>query len=105
VAWLHWASLFLPGCNSIRPQVRQFGFKYAWVASGGISFAAGIDGISLVLVLLTTFLTPLIILSAFKNEYKNPATFYSLILFMEAALIGVLQQPTRFCSIFSSKLH
>ena len=74
----------------------QFGFKYAWVASGGISFAAGIDGISMLLVLLTTFLTPLIILSAFKNEYKNPAAFYSLILFMEAALIGVFTATDAF---------
>jgi NADH-quinone oxidoreductase subunit M len=74
----------------------QFGFKYAWVASGGISFAAGIDGISMVLVLLTTFLTPLIILSAFKHEYKNSATFYSLILFMESALIGVFTATDAF---------
>ncbi|NIJ56023.1 complex I subunit 4 family protein [Dyadobacter arcticus] len=74
----------------------QFGFKYAWLASGGISFAAGIDGISLVLVLLTTFLTPLIILSAFKHDYKGTASFYSLILFMEAALIGVFTATDAF---------
>jgi NADH-quinone oxidoreductase subunit M len=74
----------------------QFGFKYAWVSSGGISFAAGIDGISLLLVLLTTFLTPLIILSAFKHDYKKPASFYSLILFMEAALIGVFTATDAF---------
>jgi NADH-quinone oxidoreductase subunit M len=74
----------------------QFGFKYAWLASGGISFAAGIDGISLVLVLLTTFLTPLIILSAFKHDYNNSPTFYSLILFMEAALIGVFTATDAF---------
>ncbi|WP_138479438.1 complex I subunit 4 family protein [Dyadobacter bucti] len=74
----------------------QFGFKYAWLASGGISFAGGIDGISLVLVLLTTFLTPLIILSAFKHDYNNSPTFYSLILFMEAALIGVFTATDAF---------
>ena len=74
----------------------QFSFKYAWLASGGISFAAGIDGISLVLVLLTTFLTPLIILSAFNHDYRKPASFYSLILFMEAALIGVFTATDAF---------
>ena len=74
----------------------QFGFKYGWLPSAGISFAAGIDGISLVLVLLTTFLTPLIILSAFGHDYKNSATFYSLILFMEAALIGVFTATDAF---------
>ncbi len=64
----------------------QFGFKYNWLASAGISFAAGLDGISLVLVLLTAFLTPLIVLSTFEHTYKNSAAFYSLILFMSAAL-------------------
>jgi len=74
----------------------QFGFKYNWIASAGISFAAGIDGISLILVILTTFLTPLIILSAFGHDYKNSPTFYSLILFMEAALIGVFTSTDAF---------
>jgi NADH-quinone oxidoreductase subunit M len=74
----------------------QFEFKYDWLASAGISFAGGIDGISLVLVLLTGFLTPLIVLSAFGHTYKNTATFYSLILFMEAALIGVFTATDAF---------
>ncbi len=67
----------------------QFGFRYPWIQSMGISFAGGIDGISMVLVLLTAFLTPFIILSTFGRPYKNPAAFYALILFMEAAMIGV----------------
>jgi NADH-quinone oxidoreductase subunit M len=74
----------------------QFGFKYDWLQSAGISFAAGIDGISLVLVLLTAFLTPLIILSAFGHSYKNGPTFYALILFMQAALIGVFTATDAF---------
>lgn len=74
----------------------QYSFKYSWLASAGISFAAGIDGISLVLVLLTAFLTPLIILSAFGHQYKNSATFYALILFMQSALIGVFTATDAF---------
>ena len=67
----------------------QFMVNYPWVDSLGISFYAGIDGIALLLVLLTTVLTPLIILSSFKNNYEKPIPFYSLILFMEMALVGV----------------
>lgn len=67
----------------------QFVINYPWIASLGINFYAGIDGISLLLVLLTTLLTPLIILSSFKNSYEKPTAFYSLILFMEMALVGV----------------
>ncbi len=60
-----------------------------WVESLGIKFAVGIDGLSLLLVLLTTFLVPLIILSSFKNTYERPNAFYGLILLMQSALVGV----------------
>lgn len=74
----------------------QFAFKYDWLASAGISFGAGLDGISLLLVLLTAFLTPLIILSTFGHTYKNGSAFYSLILFMSAALVGVFAATDAF---------
>jgi len=67
----------------------QFGFDYPWISSLGIRFSGGIDGISILLVLLTGLLVPLIILSAFRQNYDRPATFYALILFMQAALMGV----------------
>src|ERR1035437_9233787 len=67
----------------------QFILDYNWIQSLGIGFSVGIDGLSLMMVLLTTFLTPVIILSSFSNTYKNPNVFYGLILLMEMALIGV----------------
>lgn len=60
-----------------------------WVSSLGIHFAVGIDNLSFLLVLLTVFLVPLIILSSFKNTYENSHNFYGLILMMQAALVGV----------------
>lgn len=60
-----------------------------WVESLGIKFAVGLDGISLLLVLLTTFLVPLIVLSSFKTTYEKPNAFYGLILLMQSALVGV----------------
>src|SRR5687768_1525829 len=59
----------------------QFVVNYPWIQSLGISFHMGIDGISLLLVLLTTILTPLIILSSFKHQYENAPSFYGLVLF------------------------
>ena len=76
-------ALFQPGSQI------QFVMDWPWVASLGINFYVGMDGISLLLVLLTTLLTPLIILSSFRNTFEKPVSFYSLILFMEAALVGV----------------
>ncbi len=67
----------------------QFAVNIPWIQSIGVHFNVGIDGISLMLVLLTTCLVPFIILSSFNNSYKNPHTFYCLILLMQMALVGV----------------
>ena len=67
----------------------QFTQNVSWISSLGISYNVGLDGISILLVMLTTFLVPIIILSSLKTEYKNPGLFYSLILIMQFALIGV----------------
>lgn len=67
----------------------QFELNYPWIRSMGINFHVGMDGISLLLVLLTTFLVPVIILTSFNKNHKNPSTFYSLILAMQFALVGV----------------
>ncbi|MBI2722287.1 MAG: NADH-quinone oxidoreductase subunit M [Bacteroidetes bacterium] len=71
------------------PACTQLSFNHTWVQSLGINFSVGLNGISLLLVLLTTFLVPLIILSSYKNEYENPSSFYGLILIMQMALVGV----------------
>jgi NADH-quinone oxidoreductase subunit M len=67
----------------------QFAFDYPWIGSLGIRLSAGIDGISVLLVLLTGLLVPFIVLSTFNRSYKQPATFYALMLYMQAALMGV----------------
>lgn len=60
-----------------------------WVESLGIHFAVSVDALSLLMVLLTTFLVPLIILSSFNTKYDRPSSFYGLILLMQMALVGV----------------
>ena len=64
-------------------------FEAPWLESMGVSLKFGMDGISLLLVMLTTFLLPIIILASFSHTYGRPSAFYSLILLMEMALIGV----------------
>ena len=68
---------------------KQFELNTPWITSMSINFHVGMDGISLLLALLTTFLVPLIILSAFRHNYSNNKLFYSLVLIMQSALIGV----------------
>jgi NADH-quinone oxidoreductase subunit M len=60
-----------------------------WLATLGVNLKFGMDGISLLLVMLTAFLVPIIILASFSHSYSRPSAFYSLILLMEMALIGV----------------
>jgi NADH-quinone oxidoreductase subunit M len=72
---------------------RSGGFDFAlnvpWIPTLGISFSLGIDGISMLLVLLTTGLIPFIILSSASSSNEKPANFYGLILVMQMALVGV----------------
>ncbi len=76
-------------CNFIPDASTQFEVNLPWIADLGINFHAGIDGISLLVVLLTNLLVPIIILSSYNHEYKNPAAFYALILFMQTGLLLV----------------
>ncbi|WP_412467135.1 complex I subunit 4 family protein [Pedobacter sp. KLB.chiD] len=75
--------------NFIPDASTQFEVNLPWIADLGINFHAGIDGISLLVVLLTNLLVPVIILSSYNHEYKNPAAFYALILFMQTGLLLV----------------
>jgi NADH-quinone oxidoreductase subunit M len=67
----------------------QFAVNYPWISQLGINFHVGIDGISMVTVLLTNALVPIIILASFRNDYKNANAFYALILFMQSGLLLV----------------
>ncbi|MCA0426192.1 MAG: NADH-quinone oxidoreductase subunit M [Bacteroidetes bacterium] len=66
-----------------------FEFTQAWVKSPVINIHFGVDGISLLMVMLTNLLLPLIVLSGFNREAKRPHIFYALMLFMQFALNGV----------------
>jgi NADH-quinone oxidoreductase subunit M len=81
---------------SHNPQVALLNLKCTWIEQMGVHFAVGLNGMSLLLVLLTTFLVPLIILSSFQNQIEKPGAFYGLILLMEMALIGVFMAEDGF---------
>lgn len=76
-------------CHFCTCQLFNYQFSTPWISSLGVNFSVGMDGISLILVLLTTFLVPLILLSTFEKPIANAKQFYFLILVMESALIGV----------------
>jgi NADH-quinone oxidoreductase subunit M len=67
----------------------QFVERYAWLPDFGVSYHVGVDGISLLLVVLTTFLTPIALLCSWESVEDRVAEFSAFMLALEAAMIGV----------------
>ena len=66
----------------------QFEERIPWLADLGISYHLGVDGLSLLLVLLTTFLFPITVLCSWNAIKGGWRAFLCLTLFLESALIG-----------------
>ncbi|MGH7299207.1 MAG: NADH-quinone oxidoreductase subunit M [Candidatus Rokuibacteriota bacterium] len=67
----------------------QFVEQKAWIPSLGVSYHLGVDGISVLLVLLTTFLMPLAILSSWTSIESRWKEFAITMLLLEAGMVGV----------------
>ncbi|HTZ95552.1 MAG TPA: NADH-quinone oxidoreductase subunit M [Terriglobales bacterium] len=69
------------------------GFQYevnqAWISNPNIHYHMGVDGVSMWLVVLTTFLTPLCVLISWNSIHDRVKEFFILLLILETALIGV----------------
>jgi NADH-quinone oxidoreductase subunit M len=63
--------------------------RASWIPAFGIEYYIGVDGISLLLVVLTGFLTPIALLSSWESVEKKVKEFSIFILALEAAMIGV----------------
>jgi len=70
----------------------QFSEEASWIPAFGAHYALGVDGIGLVLVLLTTILTPVVILASWHDADGgrwSPKTFFAWVLALEGLAIGV----------------
>ena len=67
----------------------QFVQKVPWIPQYGISYHVGVDGISLWLLLLTTFLMPITILSTYTSVEKHVKEFMIFMLVLEVGMVGV----------------
>ena len=67
----------------------QFEAQSEWLPMLGIGYHVGADGISMVMLLLTNLLSPLIFLSTVKHDIANRGLFYGLMLIMQGAMTGV----------------
>jgi len=80
------------------------GFQYeidkSWISTPNIHYHMGVDGISMWLVLLTTFLTPLCVLISWNSIHERVKEFFILLLVLETALIGVFTSLDLFLFYF-----
>src|SRR5215469_9586001 len=68
---------------------QQFVTNVVWIANPEIHYHVGIDGISLWLIILSTFLTPIAILLSWRYIHQQSKEFFALLLLLEFGLVGV----------------
>jgi NADH-quinone oxidoreductase subunit M len=86
------ASVFMAISFDKNSDQLQFIQKNSWISAFNINFSLGIDGISLVLILLSTILVPIVILATWHesdNGRWSSKVFYILLLVLESLMIGV----------------
>jgi NADH-quinone oxidoreductase subunit M len=94
------ASLHLPWYFVRGQSGFQFEENVSWIAHPNIHYHMGIDGISLWLVILTTFLMPLCVLISWKSIDHQVKEFFVLMLVLETAMIGVFMALDLFLFYF-----
>ncbi|MFQ6045623.1 MAG: NuoM family protein [Gemmatimonadales bacterium] len=67
----------------------QFQVIHAWIPEWGISYRLGLDGISLFMVLLTTFTMPLSVLGSWNYIRERERAYYTLLLMLTTGMLGV----------------
>jgi NADH-quinone oxidoreductase subunit M len=67
----------------------QFVHKFKWIENLNIHYHVGIDGMALLLLVLTTFLTPLTLISSWSGINKKVKEFTFFMLFLELGMLGV----------------
>ncbi|UYQ93452.1 NADH-quinone oxidoreductase subunit M [Chitinophaga horti] len=77
-----WAQFGSQGAESLR-------FTAEWIPQLGSQFNVGVDGMGLMLCLLTAISFPLIFITIYTREYEQPNAFYGLMLLSQAGLMGV----------------
>lgn len=80
--WANWQ-------NAISEAGYRFEQKLAWAPQLGMTFHLGVDGISLWLVILTTFITPLALLLGWNEITSRAKSFVICLLILESAAVGV----------------
>ncbi|MCB9555154.1 MAG: NADH-quinone oxidoreductase subunit M [Deltaproteobacteria bacterium] len=72
----------------VNDSAMQFELSVPWITAFGINFHVGLDGISLWLVLLTTFLMPVVILSSYRSVSHKVKEFIVALFILQVGMLG-----------------
>jgi NADH-quinone oxidoreductase subunit M len=67
-----------------------------WIPQWGIFYRLGVDGISVLLIILSTFLLPLTILGSFNYIKKRERAFYAMLMLLQTGILGVFMAADLF---------
>ena len=82
-------SLLLIGGTTNTAGAFSFEKNIPWIPAINTNYHVGVDGLSLWLVILTTFIMPISVISAWHAVEKRPTAFFAFLLLLESAMIGV----------------
>lgn len=82
-------SLLLLGEGGTKAGGFSFVKNVPWIEAINTNYHVGVDGLSLWLVILTTFIMPIAIISTWHAVEKRPLAFYAFLLLLQSAMIGV----------------
>ena len=82
-------SLFLLPQYNAADAAMQLGEDHLWIASLGVHYGLAVDGISVALILLTTFVSILVIVGAWEVIQDKPHQYMAAMLVLEGLMIGV----------------
>ncbi|MFT5500553.1 MAG: NADH-quinone oxidoreductase subunit M [Woeseiaceae bacterium] len=82
-------SLFLYSSFDTTTAAMQFVEKTSWIGAFNVLYYLGVDGISAPLILLTTFITPLVVIAGWDSVKSRPAQYFAAFLILEGLMIGV----------------
>ncbi|MHA6203234.1 NADH-quinone oxidoreductase subunit M [Dyella soli] len=83
------ASLFMLPHYDASDSVKQLAESHVWIASLGVHYSLAVDGISVALILLTTFVGILVIVGAWEVIQDKPHQYMAAMLVLEGLMIGV----------------
>nr|WP_049769256.1 NADH-quinone oxidoreductase subunit M [Buchnera aphidicola] len=87
--YLFWNNFLASQCNSVVVHHWILDFSIPWISNFGIFFHIGVDRLSLLMVILTSFIGIIAVLCEWNRYYKNMEVFYFLFLLIIGATLGI----------------